>query len=260
MQKTVIRIINSVGRGAVVLIREQENSVEILTENPDALIAKIEDAGLPLPDGVTVGRLDVPFRKETSFYGGHRVRVSGGRHCTSGFSVVDNWGNRGITTAGHCEPPVYWSEYEYPHPSDIYLPTVAREEYGPRDIQWMTTDHAGVAINRIQDGMGGRYIWNVKYRPYMYIGEVVCKYGIKTGYSCGVITSKDVALQHPNDTPTYIETTNSSVTGDSGGPYFFGNTAYGTHVGSYERNGEHRTVFMASDYIENWGLRIITWP
>ncbi len=47
----------------------------------------------------------------------------------------------------------------------------------------------------------------------------------------------------------------------TGGPVSSGSTAYGTGVMHTElSSGERRPIFMAVDYIENWGLRVITWP
>jgi hypothetical protein len=84
------------------------------------------------------------------------------------------------------------------------------------------------------------------------VGSSVCKYGHTTGYTCGTIDTTSLCN---NGSCTYVRVSGGSVNlsegGDSGGPWFFGNTAYGTHcIGMGNDAG-----YMPVDYI-NQGLGV----
>jgi hypothetical protein len=93
----------------------------------------------------------------------------------------------------------------------------------------------------------------VQPRGNQLVGETVSKYGITTHYTAGTIYSKTVTLSYiTNCQPTFIMVANTygynplSAPGDSGGPWFRGNTAYGSHSG-YDDAGY--AYYMAESYI-----------
>ena len=101
-------------------------------------------------------------------------------------------------------------------------------------------------------------------RSAQSVGEYVCKYAKVTHYTCGYIASTN--LQPPNLSATFIWVDNTagydnlSSGGDSGGPWFLGNDAYGTHYGS-PGDDEDDAVYMAVNYIsEGIGVDVMTSP
>lgn len=92
--------------------------------------------------------------------------------------------------------------------------------------------------------------------------EYVCKRGKQTGFGCGYIINKNHKPSCDADgycyTSTFIRVhrdgVNLSSGGDSGGPWFSGNTAYGVMRGSL---GDDAT-YMAVNYVSFLGLTVLT--
>jgi len=109
----------------------------------------------------------------------------------------------------------------------------------------------------------GNYLVNAtKSRAYQYIGEWVCHYGRVTGYGCGYIMDLSVTLSSfiPGSTATYIRVWNPIVDmaepGDSGGPWFSGNTAYGVMVA--HQIGTNNGYYMAVNYFDALNVNVYT--
>ena len=91
----------------------------------------------------------------------------------------------------------------------------------------------------------------------MAVGGVVCHYGRTTGFGCGEIASKTF---NPNGfdshsyNSTFIRVTSDTVDhGDSGGPYFEAQYAYGIIKG-FTSGGD--PVFMAQNYMSVLGIQV----
>lgn len=125
---------------------------------------------------------------------------------------------------------------------------------GDLDIQWHKGERAFDVKNRIAlDGISVRSILDVKFRSEQTLGEFVCKKGMLTGYDCGTIA--EVGVNGIN-----VRVNILVVNGDSGGPWFLGNTAYGTTIYSCElANGDPCAIYGPVDQIyEVLGLTILT--
>jgi hypothetical protein len=85
------------------------------------------------------------------------------------------------------------------------------------------------------------------------VGATVCKYGRSTGYTCGEIINKDYCW--PNAACTYIQVsrfnTNLVDGGDSGGPVYAGNDAYGIVKGERCFITCYDMIYTAENYIES---------
>ena len=103
------------------------------------------------------------------------------------------------------------------------------------------------------DGTYARPIYGVKFRASQSVGEWVCKYGKTTHYGCGQIVltnfqGVNVAVDIPVDD------------GDSGGPWFWYNTAYGTtKYACTFGDGSQGAIYVPVDQIYGiLGLTILT--
>jgi len=233
------------------------NSVELYMTKSDR--SKFDDAlqrgEIRLPDTVRVITVDaeVMGMPEANIYGGLSLST-----CTSGFSVKQGWLfiTKGITTAGHCSNTQSYNGNSLTFQSEQLT--------GSYDIQWHTASGYTVT-NKIQWWNDGstRDITATKSRDNQVIGGLVCKYGMTSQYTCGYISSKDFEYQGQ---ATYIRVDNTagygdlSSGGDSGGPWFNGNTAYGTHVGA-PTDDPNDAVYMAVNYLESGlGVSVMTSP
>ncbi|MEA2564108.1 MAG: hypothetical protein QOH06_5612 [Acidobacteriota bacterium] len=246
-------------------INVMENRVELFTTAPGEVIDAItaesrtsrEAAALDLPANVRVIEVDHPSRPLEYVYGGPAVT-----DCTAGFTVVNGSGTLGISTAGHCPDVQAFNSRP--------LPYQAGEFFGAIDAQWHTAPDL-IPTNRVFDGQSDattpsyRFITSYKTRSQQVVGEFVCKYGVVTGYTCGTISSTTFAPDYiPGVTNTYVRIDNPNqeqgMPGDSGGPFFSGETAYGTMSGGVVGSGGSANgVFYAPvDALIALGVNVLT--
>ncbi|MCW2792641.1 MAG: putative serine protease [Nocardioides sp.] len=186
--------------------------------------------------------------------GGGRVMSNG---CTGGFVVVKTTtGNRGLSSAAHCSNSASYDSKALTHMNEW--------QSGRFDLAWWDNDTI-TWENKIKDGVGdGRVINAVMPDSSIDIGDPICKYGDTTGYDCGEVTDVIICPNWvTNCASTFIEydSTDSpkhdmAQGGDSGGPVFFGNTAWGIIIGQ-EIGGTHG-VFMQADYFTDKELAVAT--
>jgi|GEM_PF-823890 len=180
--------------------------------------------------------------------------------CTTGFSVQHYERELGISTAGHCgnTPPTPELDFKY---SASVLPHQATAFGGSTDVQWHTAP-AFTVRNWYFNGSGNYLVNATKSRSYQYVNEWVCHYGRTTGYGCGYIMDLNASLSSfiPGSTATYIRVWNPIVDmaepGDSGGPWFSGNTAYGIMVA--HQTGTNNGYYMAVNYFDDLNINVYT--
>ena len=169
-----------------------------------------------------VGGLPAPA---VNMYGG--ATLSGG--CTSGFNINKGGGN-GLTTAGHCGNTESWGGQNLPFQAEAYS--------GSNDEQWHTPGPNPVP-NRIWINHNGDWITITSrtFKANQATGTWVCKYGNITGDGCGVLDDKNYCANYvPNFNCTYHKLSNDGVDlsteGDSGGPVYKNQSAWGIISGS----------------------------
>jgi hypothetical protein len=121
------------------------------------------------------------------------------------------------------------------------------------DAQWNSAPAGVNIVNKAYDGSSARSITAKKTWANQVNNEFVCHYGVVTHYGCGYITDKYYTPTYiPNGLNRFIVVHRDGVDlcsqGDSGGPWFFNNTAYGI------MSGEHNTtdaIYMAEDFLES---------
>lgn len=172
--------------------------------------------------------------------------------CSSGFTIKNNsTGTRYLTTAGHCGPSQTF---------DGTGATYVKEWWtGNYDIQIHRPSSGNTASPKFLANGKTRTVTGKKKRADIVVGSSVCKQGKTTGYTCGRITSKNasgstavnasgksfVMVKRDIDFAGKI-----SSGGDSGGPWFIGNVAYGWHHAGNGKAGDgSRSYFMTTDYI-----------
>ena len=234
-----------------------ENRVEVYVTDPEALSAKLAAARARLPEGVEVQRvpsLDQPHN--TEIYGGVALTS-----CTSGWNVRAGSGELGTTTAMHCRRLAGEQYYQ-----GVLLPFRAGKEGGDQDIQWMSTCDLFVTRNVFDSGAGLRYVTGTVPRSNQVVGQYLCKNGKNLGYRCGWIQSKsyDWNPGWGSFNATFIRVDSRSSTyklsgpGDSGGPWFVEDKAYGTTLGT-PGSDPNDAIYMAINYISAIGVSVLTY-
>jgi hypothetical protein len=180
-------------------------------------------------------------QEEISMYGGLGIST-----CTTGFTVRNSAGTRGVSTAGHCGNSQSLSGYSLTFRSEAYS--------GSYDIQWHNAS-GHTFPNTIKVGSSTRSITGTRSRANQTVGSQVCKQGKTTGYTCGTISTTSYCA---SGACTWVRVagngTNLSEGGDSGGPWFSGNTAYGSHT--YGIGDD--SAYMAVNYFSGISVTIAT--
>lgn len=230
-----------------------DNKVELYVTDPEKLKAKLKANKAELPEGVEIQRVAELGKQEVAIHGG--VPLS---NCTSGWNVRHPSGELGITTAAHCRDSGTDQYYQ-----GVLLPFRGLLKGGHHDIQWMSTCDLFDTANTFESGAGLRYVTGTVHRNNQVVGQYVCKNGWTTGYKCGWIQTKNYDWG-PGYHSTYIRVDSRSpyndlsLPGDSGGPWFVENAAYGTHVGA-PAGDANDSVYMAVNYIADLGVSVLTY-
>ena len=185
--------------------------------------------------------------RPTHGYGGAGALVDGVQACTTGFVVRRNSdGVEGVTTAGHCERVTAIEENNASGGVNLTFPApFAKEHIGvDGDIEWHTTTHDDFPRFWADTGTLRSVTGRKKANTY-FVGEYVCKYGRVGGLSCGHIVSLSRSATLPGEGIDLYTAQNMIGVdydeveveyGDSGGPWFVNNTAYGILSG-YTNDG-----------------------
>ncbi len=220
--------------GIVELYATERAHIDFLTQ---ALV-------LPIPDYVKTVLVPELSTPEADIYGGLKITESGSTaYCTSGFAVEDIvYGKRGVLTSGHCPNNMTYAGQSLPYEGGT--------DSGIYDVQWHSAPNFTVR-NLIRTTSSGstRAITDVESTPLQSVGDYVCKYGVKTHYTCGSII--DTSYNY-NGVSSFIRVSSSSGTdlsdnGDSGGPWFNSHTAYGVHTDGLGNDA----IYMAVGYAES---------
>lgn len=240
----------------------KENRVNLFTTRPDFLASALQVADKaraavgaePLLAAVAIVEVEALSAPARYLNGGHHLTS-----CTVGFAVQDGGGTKGVITAGHCNSTQAFNTRALPYQSEAYG--------GSHDVQWHTAPAELHVTNRIWDGLfdastpNYRFIDGTRPRSLQFIGEVVCKYGMTTGATCGTISSTTFTPGYvPSAAATFIVVTSGtqdqSEPGDSGGPWYSGSTAYGVMSGHFLGNFD--AIYMAIDYSTTLGVNVLT--
>lgn len=235
-------------------INVTENRVDIYVASPAAFndFLSRTNAAPPAHSAITyVPGLGGPA---SDIYGG--LPITG---CTAGFGIRKNGATtRGIVTAGHCGNTQSYAGSSLPYQSGLYS--------GADDEQWHTAP-AFTVRNRIRYASDGstRSITSRVGRDSTAVGTTLCKYGTTTGYDCGTVVSKTFTPGWvPYALPYYMQVHNCcgsdlSTGGDSGGPVFWNNAAYGIIEGWYGTEAASDLIYTAINFVEaGIGIVVLT--
>lgn len=209
----------------------------------------------PLADIVTVQRLG---SLEATVVGGRAMVVADGTFCTSGFTVRNASGTRGVLTAAHCPNQLAyegaWTTFQSERRS-----TSGSVAY---DVQWHTTP-GQPPTNQVYVGTStNRSITSTRPRTAQNFGAYACKFGWRTGYTCGTVTSNNYYAFGQYGW-VYVDNTqgypNLSEGNDSGAPWFLDGIALGIHAGVPGAD-DNDALYMTIDNISALSVSVLTVP
>ena len=237
--------------GEVVLLVTPEDASRLGIE---AIRARAEQVG-GVPIRVVVNELN---ESNMTVNGGGRVEglnleTNRRNLCTTAF-VVTNGETNAITTAAHCPDELTYVDRDG---TTVTLPMIGSWGAAYRDVQINGSPDSRLPLFYSNRGAGTlRQL--ATWRPVAgtRAGDFVCHYGESSGYSCATVELTDYAP--PGDlcggpcSPTWVTVRGPGcVPGDSGGPVFSGDIAFGIAKG-INRDSAGRCLFyyyMSTDYL-----------
>jgi hypothetical protein len=190
--------------------------------------------------------------------GGGRVAgidpVTGRRNvCTTAFVVTDGTRN-GVATAAHCP-----DELTYYDLDEVEVPLAFAGQWGLgyHDVQINLSADATQPLFYANRGAGSlRQLATWRNRDSTRAGDFVCHYGESSGYSCAEVELTDYAppgaLCGGPCSPTWVTVKGPNcIPGDSGGPVFSGDVAFGIAKGINRTAGGgcNFYYYMSTDYL-----------
>lgn len=180
--------------------------------------------------------------------------------CTTAF-VVTNGETNAISTAAHCPDDLTYVDRDG---STVSLPMIGSWGAAYRDVQLNGSANSPDPFFYSNRGAGTlRRVVSWRNVASTRAGDFVCHYGESSGYSCSVVELTDYAppgeLCGGPCSPTWITVRGPScVPGDSGGPVFSGEIAFGIAKG-VNREGDRCLFYyyMSTDYLpDGWRLLV----
>ena len=218
----------------------------------------VTKTGATVPDDVAKRQVENISIPNANFWGGQWLSNSG---CTSAFTIVNIFGIKGVLSAGHCGNSA--ESYQ-----GVATPFISEQFQGRRDVQYYSATGSLVAQNKFFDGTCGicvRSVSSVGAWSGTFNGQYLCHYGHATGYGCGTVYSTTAAPGYvPTAEPFFLkihsDTSDLSQGGDSGGPWFVGNQAWGVHSGGAGPNtqGRNDAIIMAINWVDTLGVSVLT--
>ena len=171
---------------------------------------------------------------DTTSFGGMMVKKDGGNYATSGYSVTKiSTGTTGVTTAGHASGADALTHPGHAVNHTFVFQSEHRGDWG--DIEWHTTNFAEIAQFYADTGNVIYIVGDVEPRAGISVGESVCQYGRWSDDRDCLPDVHDVSiactLSGVFNNRLVQMNVKTSIPGDSGGPWSFGATAYGSQKG-----------------------------
>ena len=220
----------------------------------DAIRSRAEKVG-GVPVRIVINELD---ESNMSVEGGGRVEglnlLTNRRSlCTTAF-VITNGETNAITTAAHCPDELTYVDRDG---NDVTLPMIGSWGAAYRDVQINGSPDSPDPFFYSNRGAGTlRRLVSWRNVASTRAGDFVCHYGESSGYSCATVELTDYAppgeLCGGPCSPTWVTVRGPNcLPGDSGGPVFSGEVAFGIAKG-VNRAGSGQCLFyyyMSTDYL-----------
>ncbi|MDA0635158.1 S1 family peptidase [Nonomuraea sp. MCN248] len=158
--------------------------------------------------------------------------------CTVGFVVnYHASAKQAISTAGHCTVRPTYTYYNHSRDGgSTVVRSVIKHQGGRGDIALYTRGSMTATRTFYYAKNRKRYVDDSSaFAPG--VGSQICHFGRVTGKHCGQVSDRDYSYYNERQRVTYEHLVmadgerNFSDRGDSGGPWYYGNTAYGIHHG-----------------------------
>lgn len=212
------RLYEELGDGVATSIDAREGTITITVPSMEFQNAlRVVDSESDSTDRSELSQFAITVEADADLATGEDAIYGGGAltSCTAGWSVSKSGYPNALITAAHCSN------------SQTFTGGVAlsfRAESSNRDVRWHSSSIT--ANPAYYTGSGWTYVFG-KANPVE--GQSLCKYGKTSHYTCDTTYLDNQCRDSYCDMMTMNN--RKAASGDSGAPWFSGNTAYGVHSG-----------------------------
>ncbi len=272
IQARALYIVDGLDIRAESVIDVKSNRVELWVSDPTRLANVLQTTNARLPDEVDVVKVEGFSSPTANIYAGQEIvtynSAGQGMICTTGFSVYNQTGTRGVTTAGHCLNNAYRN--------NVSLRFIDQRYGGSYEVQWHTAPDFTVKPRAADEYNNNgdttpfyRVITGTRGRANQKVDDYVCKHGRTTQTTCGYIDYKSFRPNYGdgvqfNATFILVRPTSEDMgnRGDSGGPVYVGGTALGIVSGETGSNCNPPNncpylIYMPIDYVSGIGVQVL---
>ncbi|MFP3968692.1 S1 family peptidase [Actinomadura fulvescens] len=175
--------------------------------------------------------------------------------CTAGFPVKRIMTREtGISTAGHCASRRNTYRNHRIHGGSTGIARKRTHQGASGDIAWYSRGKFSPSKSFYYDWNKSRWIHDRSGMPGK--GTRICKFGRTTGASCAKVRHANVTVSSGGRTYQHMVIMNGGGVrpGDSGGPWYYGNRAFGITHGYV--GGTSRSVFTPAYLLQNLGVDV----
>jgi hypothetical protein len=176
--------------------------------------------------------------------------------CTSGFNLKQISGStKRLGTAGHCTEVASQTYSNHStHGGSTGVSTVWSHQGSNGDLGYTTKGNKASTRTFYQKTNSARYADDRGAMPA--VGTSICKFGRTSGKTCSTVKYRNVTVG--NLKHMVVMKGNACKPGDSGGPWYYGGTAYGIHTGLVNDGGTQRCLFTPAYLFQNRGYDVWT--
>jgi hypothetical protein len=226
-------------------------TVQLSDQGDVGPVGVVNELRQALPDSINSLDLDIEFRVVNHSLGEQHALVGGGVHlstCTAGFVIENSSGVRNITTAAHCRDNQTINDNDFNESITLKFEDFHEGRWG--DVQRHSVPSGHRLINTIRFNSGDNDFRFITATDVATPGQWLRKYGMKTGMTSDRVYNTNVCVGHGTVCGLVAMRNDRSKDGDSGGPWFYGSTAYGIHKGDWFFFPKVRDVFTPVDHID----------
>ncbi|MGW1611902.1 S1 family peptidase [Streptomyces sp. NPDC002285] len=176
--------------------------------------------------------------------------------CTSGFNLkAISSDTKRLGTAGHCTEVASQTYSNHStQGGSTGVKTVWSHQGGNGDLGYTSKGNKASTRTFYQKTNSARYADDRGAMPA--VGTSICKFGRTSGKTCSTVKYRNVTVG--NLKHMVVMKGNACKPGDSGGPWYYGGTAYGIHTGLVRDGGTQRCLFTPAYLFQNRGYDVWT--
>lgn len=199
--------------------------------------------------------------------GGRKIATSTGGYCTSGFTVKNSAGTTAMSTSAHCEGITTF--YNTNGTTIALTHTGIETKDADQDVELHTSGYVERAEFYADTTTTPRILTGKRLQSSTAVGNQVCHRGETTGYSCGLVGLTNFKPTYANACGSVVcdsvwvrvngDSQTACYQGDSGGPVFAAQTAFGLLKGTSASGSAKGQctwfIYMSTDRLPSgWSL------